>query len=98
MITPPAPAQAPQHHDTPEDAGMEVQSVARLVAEMLCGLQRRDDHFVRVNATLGDDGYIDVELTRVDFVGENTTMRVLLYPTAPVPIPPRSVPAYRSAG
>jgi hypothetical protein len=87
MITQPAPPQGA--------AGIGVQAVAQLVAATACGLHRLNDHFVRVNATVGDDGYIDVEATRVNFTDENVTVRVLLYPTAPVPIPPRSVPEPR---
>ncbi|HET9257650.1 MAG TPA: hypothetical protein VFO16_20945 [Pseudonocardiaceae bacterium] len=54
-----------------------------------------NDQFFTVNATLGDDGYISVEVTQVQFAGENATVRVLLYPTAPVPVASRSVPGPR---
>jgi hypothetical protein len=76
--------------DAPSDTGLPVRSVAELVAATLCGLHTVDGHFVDMNATLGDDGYIDVEVTRVYFDGENVTMRVLLHPTAPVPVTQQS--------
>lgn len=96
MITQSVPSQA-RHRDEPGAARIGVHTVARLVAEAVCGLHRLNGDFVRVNAVLGDDGYIDVEMTRVDFSGEDVTERVLLYPTAPVPIPPRTGSGPRGA-
>lgn len=95
MIIQPAPTQA-RHRDEPA-ARIGVRTVARLVAEAVCGLHRLNDDFVRVNAEVGEDGYIDVEVTRVDFRGEDVTERVLLYPTAPVPIQPRPGPGPEGA-
>lgn len=95
MSTQPAPSPA-RHRDEP-GARIGVQTVARLVAEAACGLHRLNDDFVRVNASLGDDGYIDVEVTRVDFTGEDVTERVLLYPTAPVPLAARTGPGPKGA-
>jgi hypothetical protein len=65
-----------------------VRSVAELVTQTLRGMHRLNGHFVRMKATLGDDGYIIVEVTRVHLDGEDATVRVLLHPTAPVPIAP----------
>ncbi|MGH3825191.1 MAG: hypothetical protein ACRDRA_20485 [Pseudonocardiaceae bacterium] len=96
MITQPALPEA-HHRDEPGTAGIGAQSIAGLVAAAVCGLHRLNDDFVRVNAALGDDGYIHVEVTRVNFAGEDVTERVLLYPTAPVPIPPRTGPGPRGA-
>lgn len=96
MITQPAQSQ-PRHRDASGSGGIGVQSVARLVAEAVCGLHRLNNDFVRVDAAIGDDGYIDVEVTRVDFRGEDVTERVLLYPAAPVPLPPRAAPGPRGA-
>lgn len=90
MSTQPAPS--PRHRDEEGAARIGVQAVARLLAEAASGLHRLNGDFVRVNASLGDDGYIDVEVTRVDFAGEDSTERVLLYPTAPVPIAARTGP------
>jgi hypothetical protein len=84
---------------TPDAAGgpgLSVQSVAQLVAGTVRGVHRVNGQFVRVNATFGDDGYIDVDVTQIDFTAENATVRVLLYPTAAQPVPPRSVPGPRS--
>ena len=84
---------------TPDVAGgpgLSVQSVAALVAGTVCGVHRINGQFVRVHATVGDDGYIDVDVTQIDFTAENTTVRVLLYPTAAQPAPSRSVPEPRS--
>ena len=94
MATQLAPYDAPRLH-APGDPAVGIQSIAQLVATAVCGVHRVNDQFVRVNATLGDDGYIDVEVTQVDFTGENSTVRVLLYPTAPVPISSRSTPGHR---
>ena len=95
MTTFTAPPEAP----TPDAAGspgLSVQSVAALVAGTVCGVHRVNGQFVRVNATVGDDGYIDVDVTQIDFTAENATVRVLLYPTAAQPVAPGSVPGARS--
>jgi hypothetical protein len=72
--------------DTAADVGLDDRCVAELVTQTLCGLHRLDGHFVRVNATLDDDGYVAVDVTRVSFDGADTTMRVLLHLTTPVPV------------
>jgi hypothetical protein len=89
MATHSASTEASNFHESTE-TGLAVRSVAELVATTLCGLRKVNNRFVQVNAALGDDGYIDVELTRVYFDGENVTMRVLLHPTAAVPVTSRS--------
>ncbi|MGH3779193.1 MAG: hypothetical protein ACRDRO_00825 [Pseudonocardiaceae bacterium] len=89
MIAQPAPAEAPDF-DTPVDTGLDDRCVAELVTRTLCGLHRLDGHFVRMNATLGDDGYVAVDVTRVYFNGQDTTMRVLLHLATPVPVTPQS--------
>ena len=95
MTTFTAPPEAP----TPDPAGgggLSVQSVTQLVAGALSGVHRVNGQFVRVTATVGDDGYIDVDVTQIDFTADNATVRVLLYPTAAQPVPPTSVPGRRS--
>lgn len=90
MSTVTTPPEAP----TPDAAGspgLSVQSVAQLIASTLSGMHRVNGQFVSVNATVGDDGYIDVQVTQVDFTAENATVRVLLYPTAAEPTPHRSI-------
>jgi len=90
----------PPEAPTPDVAGgpgLSVQSVALLVAGTLCGVHRVNGQFVRVHATVGDDGYIDVDVTQVDFTADNVTARVLLYPTAAEPGPPRFAPGPRNA-
>lgn len=89
MIAQSAPAEAPDF-DTAADTGLDDRCVAELVTRTLCGLHRLDGYFVRMNATLGDDGYVAVDVTRVYFAGEDTTMRVLLHLTTPLPVTPRS--------
>lgn len=71
----------------PADTALGLRSVAELVTSTLCGLHRLNGHFVRMNATLGDDGYIAVDVTRVSLTGEDATVRVLLHPTAPLTLP-----------
>ncbi|MGH3719457.1 MAG: hypothetical protein ACRDRI_11595 [Pseudonocardiaceae bacterium] len=83
--------------EAPAGTGLEARSIAELVAARLCGLHRVNDHFVRMDAILGADGYIGLEVTRVYFDGENVTVRMLLQPTAPVPVPPHSLLGPRSA-
>lgn len=90
MSTFSTPPEAPTP-DAAGGAGLSVQSVALLVAGALCGVHRVNGQFLRVNATVGDDGYIDVDVTAIDFTAENTTVRVLLYPTAAQPVASRSV-------
>lgn len=93
MINQLASSQAPE---AASDTRLEIRAVAELVATTMCGLHRLHGRFVRVNATLGDDGYINVEVTRMFFDGEDVTVRVLLYPTSPEPVPPSSVPEPRN--
>jgi hypothetical protein len=95
MTIQPAPSKA-QRLDELADAGLGVRSVAELVTATLSGLHRIGDHFIRMDAALGEDGYIDVEVTRVFFNGEDVTVRVLLYPTAPVPVARQSTAKIRS--
>ena len=87
MIAQSAQAGAPDF-DTAMNVGLDDRRVAELVTHTLCGLHRLDGHFVRMNATLGDDGYVAVDVTCVHFSGEDTTMRVLLHLTTPVPVTP----------
>lgn len=90
-----APSQAPGSHSA-ADSSLGVRSVAELVATTMCGLHMLHGQFVRVNATVGDDGYIDVEVTRMFFDRDDATMRVLLYPTAPEPVVPSSASGPRN--
>jgi hypothetical protein len=80
----------PRSQGAPADTGLDVASIAGLVSHCLCGLHRVNDDFVRIDATLDDDGYIALDVTRIDFTGEDSNLRVLLYPTA-------TIPAIRSA-
>jgi hypothetical protein len=100
MAIQPAPPEEPNSEAPNSEAlaetGLDIRSIAELVAARLCGLHKVNDHFVRIDATLGDDGYIDVDVTRVYFIGENVTVRVLLQPTAPVLVPPPSFLGPRS--
>jgi hypothetical protein len=91
------PTAAPEAH-IPDAVGspLSVQSVARLVASALSGLHRVNGQFIQVKAAVGDDGYIDVNVTGVDFAAENPTIRVLLYPTAAEPVASSSIPEPRS--
>jgi hypothetical protein len=90
-----APSQASGSHAA-ADSSFGIRSVAELVATTMCGLHRLHGQFVRVNATLGEDGYLDVEVTRMFFDREDATMRVLLYPTAPEPASPSSTSGPRN--
>lgn len=80
------PFTTPSHQvqNRPEDSGLGVASIAELITHSLCGLHRVKDHFVRIEATLENDGYIALDVTRIDCTGEDTTIRVLLHPTATV--------------
>jgi hypothetical protein len=84
-----SPSQASGSHAA-ADSCLAIRSIAELVVSTMCGLHRLHGEFVRVDATLGDDGYIDVEVTRMFFDRENATVRVLLYPTATEPVAPSS--------
>jgi hypothetical protein len=88
MTVQPAPAQA-SGLETEPDIESNDRGVAELVTWALCGLHRLNGYFVRMNATLGDDGYVAVDVTRVYFNGEDTTMRVLLHLATPVPVTPQ---------
>ena len=73
------------------DAGLDGRCVAELITHTLCGLHRCDGHFVQMKATLGDDGYIAVDVTRVHLDGDDAVVRVLLRLTGPVPVTSRSL-------
>lgn len=72
--------------ETEADFGFDDRGVAELVTQTLCGLHKMNGNFVRMNATLGDDGYVAVDVTRVYFNGEDTTIRLLLHLTTPVSV------------
>jgi hypothetical protein len=95
MNYPTAPPEALTSGAT-ESPALSVQSVARLAASALSGLHRVNGQFLQVSAAVGDDGYIDVNVTGVDFTADNVTIRVLLYPTAAEPVAPRSKSGPRS--
>jgi hypothetical protein len=82
--------------DPADSSGLSVQSIARLVANTLSGMHRVNGQFIQVNATVGDDGYINVDVTQIDFTADHPTVRVLLYPTAAEPGPPRFAPGPRN--
>jgi hypothetical protein len=85
MTVQPAPAQAPGL-DTGADFGFDDRGVAELVTRTLRGLHKLNGNFVRMNATLGGDGYVAVDVTRVYFNGEDITIRLLLHLTTPVSV------------
>ncbi|MBV8539970.1 MAG: hypothetical protein JO063_05080 [Pseudonocardiales bacterium] len=87
----------PPRFEAPAATGLEARSIAQLVAAKLCGLHKVNDYFIRMDATVSDDGCIDLEVTRVYFGGENVTVRMLLQPTAPVHVPPHSLLGPRSS-
>lgn len=61
------------------------QGVARfLVDRKLGGLELVDGHLLDITAVVEDDAYIAVDITRWNFDGEDTTVRVLLHITAPM--------------
>lgn len=60
--------------------------IAELVTHALCNLHIVQGCFVRLRATLGDDGYIALDVTRMNFTGEDATVRVLLHLTTPVAV------------
>ncbi len=66
--------------------------IAELVTHTLCSLHRLQERFLRLTATLGDDGYIALDVTQMNFTGEDATVRVLLHLTTPVTVtsPPLS--------
>lgn len=74
--------------DAAVDTALDVRSVAELITQILHGLHRVNGCFVHTNATLGTDGIITVEATRVYFAGEDATVHLVLYPTA-TGAPPR---------
>ena len=91
MTVQPAPARAPGL-ETEADIEFDDRGVAELVTRTLCGLHRLNGHFVRMNASLGDDGYVAVDVTRMYFNGEDVTIRVLLHLTTPVSVTRQSPP------
>ncbi|MGB8961186.1 MAG: hypothetical protein WCC38_04420 [Pseudonocardiaceae bacterium] len=74
------------------DVELDDRCIAELVTHALCDLHSAQGGFVRLKATLGDDGYITVDVTRINFTGEDATVRVLLHLTTPVTVtsPPRT--------
>jgi hypothetical protein len=89
VIAQSAPAEAPDSEtatDTATDIELDDRRVAELVTHTLCSMHRVAGRFVRLKATLGDDGYIAVDVTSVHFTGEDATVRVLLHLTTPVTV------------
>lgn len=80
-----APCTAPSHRaqNPPADTRLGLASIAELVTR-LCGMHRVNDHLVRIKATLGNEGYIALDVTRFDSTGEDPTVRVLRYPTVTI--------------
>jgi hypothetical protein len=101
MTTQSAPSEAPNsspeapHPGATADQDLTVRSLAEFVATTLSGMHGVNGQFLCVKASVGDDGYIDVEVVRVSFSGEDVTVRVLLHPTAPVPASRHTVPMPR---
>ena len=85
-------------HTNSSDTDFEIQAVTELITTTLSGLHRVNEQFVFMNATLGEDGYIHVNATRVCFGGDNSTVRVLLYPTEPMPVSAQFTPEPKSGG
>jgi len=50
------------------------------------GYHRFNGAFVKVAATVGDNGMITTTITDVDFKKPDSTVRVIWHPTAPVPV------------
>ena len=75
-----------------------IHAVAELMTTTLSGLHRLDDHFVCMNATLGDDGCIELTATLVRIAGEDVTIRVLLTLSEPDDRPIPIGPGPGSAG
>lgn len=68
------------------DIELDDRRIAELVTHALCALHNMEGRFVRLKATLGDDGYIALDVTRMNFTGEDATVRVLLHLTTPVTV------------
>lgn len=63
----------------------------RRITEYLAGCLTHGPHplnesIVSSDATIGDDGYITVDLRQWNFAGPDAVVRVLLHPTAPVTV------------
>jgi hypothetical protein len=85
VIAQSTPAEA-SDFETATDIELDNRRVAELVTHTLCSMHSVEGRFVRLKATLGDDGYIAVDVTRVHFTGEDATVRVLLHLTTPVTV------------
>jgi hypothetical protein len=72
----------------PQPGSSENQMLAELIASPLSSTHLIDGHFFRMNARV-DDGYIALDITRIDFHSNNeTTVRVLLHLSEPVTVTP----------
>jgi len=60
--------------------------IAQLFAATISGYHRYNGAFVKVAATVGDNGMITTTITDVDFKKPDSTVRVIWHPTAPVPV------------
>lgn len=69
-------------------------TLAELIASPLSSTHLIDGHFFRMNATV-DEGYIALDITRVDFHSNTeTTVRVLLHLSEPITITPATEPGF----
>lgn len=63
-------------------------TLAELIASRLSSTHLIDGHFFRMNATV-DDGYIALDVTRIDFHSNaETIVRVLLHLSEPITVTP----------
>lgn len=71
-----------------QPAGAKSPTLAELIASPLSSTHLIDGHFFRMNATV-DDGYIALDITRIDFHSNaEITVRVLLHLSEPVTVTP----------
>lgn len=76
--------------DANVDTGLKVCFLAELITKALCGLHEVNGYFLRTSATLGVEGIITLEVTRVYFDGDDATVYIALHPTATGPHHPNS--------
>lgn len=68
------------------DPAALAKAIAEHFAARLTSMDVVNGAFVRTKADVTDHGYITVDITQVNYGGDDKTVRVLLQPTAPMEV------------
>ena len=73
-----------QAQHPPTDTVRGIAPLAELITHRRRGLHRANDHDVRVEAILGNGGYLAFDVTQIGCTGQDPRIQGLLSPTATI--------------